>query len=469
MTGNRRYGIFFKHKGLENLDMYKAVKSTGGFAVVDCVATGNLWNFGGEKSYDVTYINCYNSDNTDVDSSEFAIRFDEGSVRCSALNCDDANIFTDVSYDDNEEYNAIYWAQNNAIASGYTRTEFAPNDSCTRINALRFLYNLSRRAGDITFEEINTGIEDVDNDENKNTYADVVKWALDNKIISAEESFRPDEYITANEYLYMLWLYETGEDFDDTKSSEELYEDAFNWAISKGIVYESEFMEDVAVFNECTRGQAVTILCRYSYSLSKFPITYNLQGGTINGTENPSTYKSGEDTITLSNPTKEGYTFQGWIGEDYNNTSEDTTEGRNSYTKMNIDITENDTGAKLYTAFYTSNKYMISFDANGGTGTMEDEYFTYDKPQALLANAFTKEGYVFAGWTINADGTGTRYTDKQAISNLTANADEEITLYANWEDITYTVEHYLQNIDGTYPEEPINKSEPILHHQKNKQ
>ena len=48
-----------------------------------------------------------------------------------------------------------------------------------------------------------------------------------------------------------------------------------------------------------------------------YKINYNLNDG-VNNENNPSTYKLGDATITLQNPTKEGYTFQGWEDEEGN-------------------------------------------------------------------------------------------------------------------------------------------------------
>ncbi len=81
--------------------------------------------------------------------------------------------------------------------------------------------------------------------------------------------------------------------------------------------------------------------------------------------------------------------------------------------------------------------YTISFDANGGTGTMEPMQLTYDSDWATLtANTFTREGYGFKGWNTEADGTGTDYSDEDLVRNLTDEADGNVVLYAQWgEDI----------------------------------
>ena len=69
----------------------------------------------------------------------------------------------------------------------------------------------------------------------------------------------------------------------------------------------------------------------------------------------------------------------------------------------------------------------VTFDANGGEGTMEAQTVPASTDTALKNNAFTKEGYDFAGWNTDAEGNGTAYADG-AIVNLTGS----ITLYAQW-------------------------------------
>ncbi len=82
----------------------------------------------------------------------------------------------------------------------------------------------------------------------------------------------------------------------------------------------------------------------------------------------------------------------------------------------------------------------VSFNANGGTGTMSD--MTYEKGQtkALIANKFTRAGYIFKGWNTKSDGTGTQYTDKQSLTPT-----ENITLYAQWEEIPTVTISFIAN------------------------
>jgi len=71
--------------------------------------------------------------------------------------------------------------------------------------------------------------------------------------------------------------------------------------------------------------------------------------------------------------------------------------------------------------------YTITFNPNGGTGTMSVQTFTEGEAQALTRNAFTCDGYTFTSWNTVQGGSGASYPDGYT---LTATAD--MTLYAQW-------------------------------------
>jgi hypothetical protein len=73
--------------------------------------------------------------------------------------------------------------------------------------------------------------------------------------------------------------------------------------------------------------------------------------------------------------------------------------------------------------------HTVTFDANGGTGTMAPQ--TSDSPAALTTNTFTYEGYSFTHWNTEAGGGGTSYDD-----GATYNFSADVTLYAQWEAVT---------------------------------
>lgn len=89
----------------------------------------------------------------------------------------------------------------------------------------------------------------------------------------------------------------------------------------------------------------------------------------------------------------------------------------------------------------TPNTYTIQFDANGGSGTMPDESYAYDKIQttdSLPPNTFTKGTSAFKGWAFDASSTTADYTDASLIENIIGSMAKgnktELTLYAVWED-----------------------------------
>jgi uncharacterized repeat protein (TIGR02543 family) len=80
--------------------------------------------------------------------------------------------------------------------------------------------------------------------------------------------------------------------------------------------------------------------------------------------------------------------------------------------------------------------FTVNFDANGGTGSMAAQVMSFNTATALNANTFTREGYVFAGWSTTADGKGGRYTDAESVTFLPAHG-ASITLYAQWHQHSY--------------------------------
>ena len=141
------------------------------------------------------------------------------------------------------------------------------------------------------------------------------------------------------------------------------------------------------------------------------PIIYgNLRGATHT---NPETYQEGTGTlVSFTNPSGvTGYTFAGWIPPQ---------------------ITADMTGAQTVTANWTANSYSISYNPNGGSGTMEPTFATYDTEVAVSANGYERSGYTFKGWATEPDGNVV-YGAGQSVTNLTAQFGGVVALYAVWE------------------------------------
>lgn len=166
--------------------------------------------------------------------------------------------------------------------------------------------------------------------------------------------------------------------------------------------------------DEDTASENVTISAKPSYTIS-----YDANGGT--GAPGSQTKWYGE-TLTLSTtePTRTGYTFNGWYTAKSGGSKYGTTYTSNS-------------AATLY-AQWTPVTYTVSYNANGGSGAPGNQTKTYGVNLTLSSTKPTRTGYTFSGWNTNNSGTGTNYA-----SGGTYSANAAVTLYAKWTEITYSV------------------------------
>lgn len=111
-------------------------------------------------------------------------------------------------------------------------------------------------------------------------------------------------------------------------------------------------------------------------------------------------------------------------------------------------ITKSPTTAQTFTAgagntwmfaLWVPNKYTVTYDSNGGTGSITADPVYYGSSYTTKANSFEKTGYSFNGWNTKLDGTGTSYSAGSSISNISAN----ITLYAQWTAVKYSISYEL--------------------------
>ncbi|MEA5050132.1 MAG: InlB B-repeat-containing protein [Oscillospiraceae bacterium] len=94
--------------------------------------------------------------------------------------------------------------------------------------------------------------------------------------------------------------------------------------------------------------------------------------------------------------------------------------------------------------------YQLSYDANGGSGSMAAVTANAGSNVTVADNGFTApDGKQFAGWNTKADNSGTAYA---AGSTLALNGN--VTLYAQWKaapvtDDTWPVRFYLEGLSGS--------------------
>lgn len=131
-----------------------------------------------------------------------------------------------------------------------------------------------------------------------------------------------------------------------------------------------------------------------------------------------------EDSVYAEQDPKKGYERTEWYLDDAFTqpaTSEIVANGQTLYVK------------------WLPNDYTISFSGNGGSGSMTAVPAVWDTPVELPKSTFSRVGYRFAGWE-DTFGDGAKYTDQQTVTNLAGEIQgDRVTLYAQWQPITYTV------------------------------
>ena len=159
--------------------------------------------------------------------------------------------------------------------------------------------------------------------------------------------------------------------------------------------------------------------------------TYNLNGGTVDGT-NPYTYTGTE--ITLINPTKDGYDFVGW-----------TYTGQTT-PQMTVVIPASGNDTNTYTANWTPIVYTIEYDYQGGTASNVGTYTIESAPISL--NAPEKSGFTFDGWT------GSNGNTPQATVTIPTGSTGNKSYTANWTIESFPITYTLNG--GTETTNPAN-------------
>lgn len=181
-----------------------------------------------------------------------------------------------------------------------------------------------------------------------------------------------------------------------------------------------------------THGATITLYAQWD--TNSYTIAFNGNGNT-GGTTSSMTMKFDvAKNLNKNGYTRTGYTFSKW------NTKANGS-GTNYTNQQSVkNLTTVNGGIFYLYAQWTPNTYTIKFNGNGATsGSTASMSMTYDIAKNLTANGFKKTGYIFDGWNTNSSGTGTNYTDKQSVKNLTSTNGGTVTLYAKWKPITYTI------------------------------
>lgn len=267
-------------------------------------------------------------------------------------------------------------------------------------------------------------------------------WNPDSNPLSSNKVTISLNYTTAKTYefkvLYGETYYGTSTAISKTVSDQAFSTSGDNCTLN--LIVASEAKDYTFTWDNSGKKLSVTYPTAYTVTYSQNPSSAADAPTTSPSVTSENSVVAGTSVTFTAKDAKTGYTWKGWF--DNNTGTGEALSTNKAYTRS---ITANTT---IY-AVYTANTYTVAFNANGGTGTMSNQNFTYGTAQNLTANDFKRTGYSFAGWNTKADGTGTSYTDKESVNNLTSTNGATITLYAKWTPINYPITYITNGGSGT--------------------
>ena len=179
----------------------------------------------------------------------------------------------------------------------------------------------------------------------------------------------------------------------------------------------------------------------------EYTITYDKAGGNLaEGVTNPDKYTVETETFTLNNPSKEGYTFKGWVGTGIDNTENPEL----TVPQKTVTIEQGSTGNRAYTAVwqentgvaYTVEYYLEKLDS---TDKNNAENYTLKETDDLSGSTnqeVTAEIKTYAGFTYDSTITHNKVT-----GNIPTSGSLTLKVYYTRNSYTLTLEKD-ENVDG---------------------
>ena len=187
-------------------------------------------------------------------------------------------------------------------------------------------------------------------------------------------------------------------------------------------------------YQNVTHDETVTL----QYRPNAYEIAFKPNGGTGTMSNQQMEYDKAK-ALNRNAFTRTGYTFTGWKEQNAGTRHTDGETVKN--------LTSIDGGTVTLLAQWEPNAYIIKYNSNGGTGTMGDQHMKYDTPAKLTANAYRKTGYTFTGWRQDDKAAGTKYRNRETVTNLLSANGATTTMYAQWKANEYTVT-FIDGHDG---------------------
>ena len=171
--------------------------------------------------------------------------------------------FNDVKQGD-WYYDAVNFAVDNSIMSGYSADKFGPNDTLTRAMVVQVLYN---KEGQPALNGLKHSFSDVPASQ---WYNNAVTWGSNRGVVSGYGGgvFKPEDAVTIEQVAVILWNYSNTPAGYGNLSGVGSYSDwaanALRWAVDKGVLDNVPFKN---VTEQATRAQTAQMLTNYLRSL----------------------------------------------------------------------------------------------------------------------------------------------------------------------------------------------------------
>ena len=167
--------------------------------------------------------------------------------------------FSDVAKSD-WHYNAVSFAVENGIMSGYNATTFGPNDTLTRAMVVQVLYN---KEGQPALNGLKHNFSDVPASQ---WFNNAVTWGSDRGVVSGFGGgvFKPEDAVTIEQVAVILWNYTNTPagfgDLGEVGSHSDWAANALRWAVDEGILANVPFTNAT---EKATRAQTAQMLTNY--------------------------------------------------------------------------------------------------------------------------------------------------------------------------------------------------------------
>ena len=211
--GNRKYGFFVENQTrfYEPEESRIGVSQIQGVFIQNCVAGGNLHDFGGARANDVTFTNCISTGEASNEKESCPIFVEEHSRRIRFENMNLSLHFDDIANLPQDHQEAVIWACSRGIIPVYDRTSFAPEQPVTRGFAVMSLYSCAGYPGNLPLgwklKGLTESFEDVDR---KHPAYDAALWlkASGSSFRGLQENhFFPDEICREKDLTDILFRY----------------------------------------------------------------------------------------------------------------------------------------------------------------------------------------------------------------------------------------------------------------------